>query len=368
MKNWYTIDNIGEIDTPALVVYPDRIKENIRILKSFLPDTLRLRPHVKTHKSPEITKLLIEAGIDQFKCATIAEAEMLAQTGVKDVLLAYQPVGPKAVRLLALVEQFKSTAFACLIDNVETAKHISDLFQHANRKISIFIDLNVGMNRTGIIPEKALQLYQDCQPLGGIEFMGFHAYDGHIHDHDFELRKKQCDEGFSRVEILQRDMLRIHRAPITIIAGGTPTFPIHAKRKDVVCSPGTFIYWDIGYYNTLKEQPFLFGALVITRVISKPTEDTLCLDLGHKAIASENPLANRVSFLNAPALEPIGHSEEHMVVRAGKNNTYQVGDVLYGVPFHICPTVALHDRAVVVENKRAGEKWNNLSRNRSISI
>lgn len=368
MKDWYTIDNVDEIDTPALAVYPDRVKENIRILKSFLPDTRRLRPHVKTHKSPEITKLLIEAGITQFKCATIAEAEMLALAGAEDVLLAYQPVGPKAVRLLALVERYKSTAFSCLIDHVETAAHVSAVFQSANRKQPVYIDLNIGMNRTGIVPEKALRLYHDCQRLPGIQFVGFHAYDGHIHDSDFDLRKKQCDEGFASVETLRNEMLKQHAGPMTIIAGGTPTFPIHAKRKDVVCSPGTFIYWDIGYHRTLSEQPFLFAALVITRVISKPTEDTLCLDLGHKAIASENPLANRVSFLNAPALQPVGHSEEHMVVRTEKNNSYHVGDVLYGVPFHICPTVALYDRAVVVENKRAGKTWSILSRNRTITI
>ena len=368
MKDWYTIDNIDEIDTPALAIYPDRVKENIRILKTFLPDPSRLRPHVKTHKSAEISKLLIEAGITQFKCATIAEAEMLALAGAADVLLAYQPIGPKAVRLLILVEKYKSTSFSCLIDNPETAAQLSGLFATANRTLRVYIDLNIGMNRTGIVPEKAIQLYRDCNSQPGLRFRGFHAYDGHIHDSDFALRKKQCDEGFAKVEALKKEILKENSDPITIVVGGTPTFPIHAKRKDVVCSPGTFIYWDMGYQNTLSEQPFLFAALVIARVISKPTDDTLCLDLGHKAIASENPLGSRVSFLNGPELQPIGHSEEHMVVRTDKDNHYKVGDVFYGVPFHICPTVALHDRASVVENHHTGETWTFLSRNRTITI
>ena len=193
MKDWYTIDNVDEIDTPALVVYPDRVKENISILKSFLPDTRRLRPHVKTHKSTEITKLLINAGITQFKCATIAEAEMLALGGAEDVLLAYQPVGPKAVRLLALAERYKTTTFSCLVDNADTAAHVSAVFQSANRTIYVFIDLNIGMNRTGIVPEKALQLYHNCRNLPGIQFGGLHAYDGHIHDRDPATRQAVCD-------------------------------------------------------------------------------------------------------------------------------------------------------------------------------
>src|SRR5687767_10696148 len=97
--SWYNIQNIHELDTPALVVYPDRIKENLEILKGSIADLNYLRPHVKTHKSAEVTAMMLQAGIKKFKCATIAEAEMLGNEGAPDVLLAYQPVGPKAKRL-----------------------------------------------------------------------------------------------------------------------------------------------------------------------------------------------------------------------------------------------------------------------------
>ena len=368
MKEWYAIDNIEEIDTPALVVYLDRVKENIRVLRNFVPDVSRLRPHVKTNKSEEISKLLIDAGIMKFKCATISEAEMLAMAKAKDVLLAYQPVGPKAMRLLALKEKYPTTQFSCLIDNLETANHLSAIFLKANQPISVYIDLNIGMNRTGVTPENAYPLYLDCQKLKGITVIGLHAYDGHIHDANFELRSKQSDESFAPVEVLKNKILKNHSGPFTVIAGGTPTFPIHAKRKDVECSPGTFIYWDMGYQRLLLEQPFVFAALVVTRVISKPTEDTLCVDLGHKSIASENPIDKRVFFLNAPELQPIGHSEEHMVVRAPATNSYKIGDVLFGVPFHICPTCALYDSAWIVENHNVRQKWAISSRNRTITI
>ena len=155
---------------------------------------------------------------------------------------------------------------------------------------------------------------------------------------------------------------------MTIVIGGTPSYSVHSMRSNVECSPGTFIYWDKGYADILKEQQFSFAALVVSRVISKPAVDTICIDLGHKSIAAENPIAQRVHFLNGSNLTPIGHSEEHMVFKVADGRSYEVGDVLYGVPFHICPTVALHDRAAVVENNKITSYWNNVSRSRKITI
>ena len=103
-ESWYLADDINQIDSPALLIYKDRVQHNIALAIQIVGDAARLRPHVKTHKSPEATKLMLEAGITKFKCATIAEAEMLAQCGAPDILLAYQPVGPKIGRLLKLVQ------------------------------------------------------------------------------------------------------------------------------------------------------------------------------------------------------------------------------------------------------------------------
>lgn len=365
---WYAIENIDILDTPALAVYPKHVHENIRIVKTFVPDVTRLRPHMKTNKSAEVGRMLIAEGIKKFKCATIAEAEMLAGAGAADILLAYQPVGPKAARLAELVRRFPQVIFGCLVDNIEIAKHISTTFAAEGSKLNVFIDLNVGMNRTGIVPAEALTLYKQLLTLPGIVAKGLHAYDGHLRDVDFELRTQKCNEAFAAVEKLREDIRTQTGNTVTVVAGGTPTFPIHAKRQNVECSPGTFVYWDSGYKHTLQEQPFLFAALVVCRVISLPTADTICVDLGHKAIASENPIQNRVTFLNAPDLEPIGHSEEHMIFRTTKPGTFKVGDVLYGVPYHVCPTVALHDRAAVVTNGKVSAYWNTVARNRVITI
>jgi D-threonine aldolase len=367
-KEWYIIDNAEEIDSPALIVYPERVKENIRILKNFLPDTNRLRPHIKTNKSPEVSKLLIDAGIKKFKCATIAEAEMLAMVGVPDVLLAYQPVGPKAERFLELIKKYPSTKFSCLIDNISFAVRLSELAEKSKIQLTVFIDLNIGMNRTGIIPKNALKLYDECLGLKGISVKGLHAYDGHLRDPDLKIRTRECNEGFKKAEALQKQIKTKHGTDLIIVAGGTPSFSIHSKRKEIECSPGTFIYWDKGYQEKLTEQPFVFAALVLSRIVSKPTDDTVTVDLGHKSIASENPITNRVYFLNATELEPIGHSEEHLVFRTQKGNSYHVGDVLYGIPYHICPTVALHDKAITVENNKATGTWSNVARSRKITV
>lgn len=365
-NEWYHITNEDEVDGPALLIYADRVRNNIKTLIESIDDISRLRPHIKTHKSPQVCQMMLDAGISKFKCATIAEAEMLAGSGAKDILLAYQPVGPKITRLVELTEEFPNIKFSCLIDNPETASAISSEFLKSNGMISAFIDLNVGMNRTGIKPENAFRLFDSCKTLRGISVVGLHAYDGHLRDADLAARKKKCDESFAAVLKLKQEISSAFGTDLVIVAGGTPTYSIHCKRSQIECSPGTFVYWDKGYEQILTEQKYQFAALVMARIISIPSEKTVCVDLGHKAIASENPLNQRVFFLNAPDLEPIGHSEEHMVFMTNKD--YVVGDVLYGVPYHVCPTVALHDQAAVVEDGKVTDHWFNISRNRKITI
>lgn len=368
-QSWYAIKDIAQLDTPSLVVYPERVNENINILKSMIGNINRLRPHVKTHKCKEATLLMLAAGINKFKCATIAEAEMLGMCKAPDVLLAYQPVGPKLERYIKLIKNYPSTKYSCLVDNSTLAKKLSDVALKHQLQITVYIDLNVGQNRTGIKPGKnALRLYAECHALPGIKPMGLHAYDGHIHDADLAVRTKQCNGSFEQVEKLQQDIIRKGYNDPIIIAGGTPTFPVHAEREIVECSPGTFIYWDRGYSLYCAEQPFLTAALVITRVISLPDETKLCLDVGHKSVSAENELSKRISFLNAPELVMVGQSEEHLVVDAGEGHHYKPGDILFGLPYHICPTIALYERAVTIENNRIAGEWKNIARDRKINI
>jgi len=142
---------------------------------------------------------------------------------------------------------------------------------------------------------------------------------------------------------------------------------MHARRGDVECSPGTCVLWDFGYADTLRDLDFLVAALVLTRVISKPGVNRLCLDLGHKAVAAENPHP-RVRLLGLEDAQFVTHSEEHLVLEAPRANQFSVGDVLYGIPRHICPTVALHSEAVVIRDGHAVERWKIAGRERRLTI
>ena len=365
--DWYLINNIDAIDSPALVVYPQRVKENINRLVTLAGDVNLLRPHVKTNKMAEVCLMMLDAGITRFKCATIAEAEMLAIINAPDVLLAHQPVGPKAVRLLQLVKLFPRTRFSAIIDNLQTALVLSKLFSANNICLDVFIDLNTGMNRSGILPDKAFALFKECQSLPGIRIIGLHGYDGHVRETDLTERIKHSDKSFEKIEALLKEITARSSQPLQIVAGGSPSFPTHLKRKGVQYSPGTFVFWDWGYKHLVPDEPFEYAALVITRIISIIDEQTICTDLGHKSIAAENPLP-RVHFLNAKDAVPVGQSEEHLVVKVSDSAAWRVGDVWYGVPVHICPTVALYDSAVIVENNKVTDNWKVIARSRRITV
>jgi D-serine deaminase-like pyridoxal phosphate-dependent protein len=365
-RPWFEADNIIDYDSPALLLYPSRIKENIRKLLEKV-DVRYLRPHVKTNKIAEVSRLMLEAGIKKFKVATIAEAEMLALIKAPDVLLAYPPAVPKINRLIRLIQKYPDTHFSCLVDHAETAQAISHLFAAANLEADIYIDLNLGMNRTGIQPGNAIKLFEKIISLPAMHVLGLHVYDGHIKDRDLRMRTDNCIRAFEPVLILQRELEKMSGGPMTLIAGGSPTCFIHAAAGARECSPGTFIFWDKGYSENLPEQPFDWAAILLCRVISIPSPDMVCVDLGYKSVASENPLP-RVYFLNAPEAVPVAHSEEHLVLKVPDAGQFKPGDVLYGVPMHICPTVALYDKAYTVENNQVTGFWEVIARKREITI
>ncbi|HWK58496.1 MAG TPA: D-TA family PLP-dependent enzyme [Parapedobacter sp.] len=362
---WYRLNNEHDVDSPALLVYPERITHNIELAISMIGDVSRLRPHVKTHKTAEILQLQLDAGITKFKCATIAEAEMLGVCGAPDVLLAYPLHGPKVARFLALVPRFPNTLFSAIVDHEAAAGHLSAAALTAGVAINTYIDLDVGMGRTGIRPgEDALHLYRYCATLQGLQVRGFHAYDGHVREIDLAKRKAICEDNFQPIQHMVRTLQEEGVTSPRIIIGGSPSYPVYAHYPDVECSPGTFVLWDKGYGDTLPEQKFLPAAVLLCRVVSTPGPDRICVDLGYKAVASENLLERRLHFLNAPNLKPISHSEEHLVLAAPADHGYRVGDVVYALPIHVCPTVALYNQLTVVKAQRAVGTWEVAARTR----
>jgi len=370
MTPWYQIENVKDVPSPALLIYPERVAENIRRMISVLGGNVgRLRPHIKTHKLPELITMQMEQGITRFKCATIAEAEMLGSAGAPDVLLAYQPVGPNVARLVRLMQKFPETTFSAVVDNDRSVGEIDGAMKAARLQLGLWVDIDCGMRRTGVPPgPRAIDLYRLLTNTPGVRALGLHAYDGHIHDRDPAARAATCEAGFKPVLALRAE-LEIQHLPVPrIVAGGTPTFPVHARRgNEVECSPGTCVLSDFGYSSNFPDLDFLHAALVLTRVVSKPGGNRLCLDLGHKAIASENPHP-RVHLLDVPDARFVMHSEEHLVIETDLADRFDVGTPVYGVPWHVCPTVALHSDAFVVADGRAAEQWQVVGRARRLTI
>jgi D-serine deaminase-like pyridoxal phosphate-dependent protein len=367
MNRWYALTDPASLDTPCLVVHPDRVARNIANMVSIAGDASRLRPHIKTHKTHEGVRMMMDAGISKFKCATISEAELLGLCKAPDVLLAYQPHGPKVARLVELVGRFPETRYACLVDNRSTAEHLSDFCMAKGIRMPVYLDLNLGMNRTGISPgSAALELYAYCHTLPGILTFGLHAYDGHHRHIDAGERARDCDKTFILMQSMCDDIVAKGLPRPVLVAGGSPTFPIHAKRKDVECSPGTNIFWDGCYSQICSEQPFEPAVALVARVLSLPTEDRVCLDVGHKSVAAENEITRRLHFPDHPGLVAVSQSEEHLVMQSVSGHGLRPGDVLYGIPYHICPTVALHERLHVAKAGRIEGEWKVVARDRRI--
>jgi D-serine deaminase-like pyridoxal phosphate-dependent protein len=193
-----------------------------------------------------------------------------------------------------------------------------------------------------------------------------HVYDGHIRDSDLNQRIAHAEADFAAVEQLV-DRLESAGLPVPeIVVGGTPTFPVHARHARRTCSPGTCLFWDVSYATKFPDLDFQWAAVLLARVISKPGPGRLCFDLGYKSVSPDNPDL-RVELLDVPEARVINHSEEHLAVETPAAGRFAVGDVVYGIPFHVCPTVALHREAVVCREGRAVERWQVAARDRRIT-
>ncbi|MGH2644878.1 MAG: alanine racemase, partial [Chitinophagaceae bacterium] len=283
-QQWYLLNNPDQTDSPALLVYPGRIRQNIQEMIRLAGSTDRLAPHVKTHKMSEVIKMHLEAGISRFKCATIAEAEMLASTGVQKTLIAYQLNKSKALRFIQLIKQYPQVYFSSLVDNMNSAQMLDKLFGENNLKATVYIDIDNGMHRTGMPADRDIAgFYKQLFEMPHLYCIGLHVYDGHIRDKDFEQRKIHCENDFKPVREAVNKILFLGLPKPEIIAGGSPTFPIHAMNPEIICSPGTTVLWDRGDGDLLSDLHFLHAAVLLTRIISKPVEGTITTDLGHKS-------------------------------------------------------------------------------------
>jgi D-serine deaminase-like pyridoxal phosphate-dependent protein len=374
MNPIYAIRDVSRIFSPALLFYKDLIRRNIARAIEIAGSPSRLRPHAKTHKTREIIHLELEAGITKHKCATLAEAEMLAGCGVPDILLAYPIVGPNCLRLARLAEAFPKTRFAVLADHPQGIQQLSEAMTAARQSVDVLVDIDVGMHRTGIAPdEQAAVLYEMIGRLPRVPCLrpgGIHAYDGQNNQESLAEREAAVRAQFAPVLAFRRALENLGSPVPRLVVGGTPTFSVCARLDwpELECSPGTFVLHDHGYSTRYPDLGFTPAALLLTRVISKPTANRLTLDLGYKAVASDPPAGKRCILLNVPEHQAVLQSEEHFVVETPAAGKFALGDVIYAMPTHICPTCAMHRQAHVVENGQITDRWDIVARDRILTI
>ena len=364
------IRDIDSVLSPSLVVFRAILRENLAAMVAMAGSVDRLRPHVKTHKMPAVVKLVESLGISRHKCATIAEAEMVARAGGRDVLIAYPLVGPNVARLVALIDFYPNTQFRATVESESAARALSSAMWAADRSpLPVLVDLDIGMHRTGIDPEAAEAIYQLVDRLPGLAADGLHAYDGQIRDADREARTASATPGIERVLRLRDRLIASGLSVPRLVLGGTPSFPVHAQldEPNVELSAGTAPFFDLGYATKFPDLPFTPAAMVLTRVISGPRDGRLTLDLGHKAVAAD-PAGERLRLIELPDAKLGPQSEEHLVVESPEAHRFPEGTALLAVPTHICPTCALHAFAYVVEAGEVVDRWDVAARDRLIGV
>jgi D-serine deaminase-like pyridoxal phosphate-dependent protein len=372
MNPAYVLHDTAAIFSPALLFYKDLIHQNIALAVQMAGAPERLRPHVKTHKTREIVRMELDAGITKHKCATLAEAEMLASCGVTDVLLAYNLVGPNCSRMARLAKAYPNCRFSVLADHPAALRLLSEALAASGQTVDVLLDVDVGQHRTGIAPgDDAVALYESFGRFAGLRPGGLHVYDGHNHQENLAEReaavRRLMDPVLALRSALEKKGLGVPR----LVLGGTPTFPVFARLDlpGMECSPGTCVLHDHGYGSRFSDLAgFVPAALLLTRVVSRPTPTRLTLDLGTKSVATDPPAGKRCVLLNVPDYQPLAHNEEHFVLETPAASQFGPGDEVYAMPTHICPTCALHRQAYVIENGRVTGMWDIAARDRMLTI
>jgi D-serine deaminase-like pyridoxal phosphate-dependent protein len=367
----YAIADTSEIFSPSMIVFRDLVENNLAAMVRIARHPARLRPHCKTHKMREIIALQHAAGITKHKCATVAEAEMLAQAGVRDIFLAYNPVGPNIGRVVKFAQKYPSVRLSVTADHPAPLAALGKAASAAGKSVEVLLDIDSGQHRTGIpVGARARELYQQLAATKGVVAGGFHLYDGQNHQKDVAERRAAVMAGYEPAARLRDELVSAGIPVPRIVAGGTGSFPIFAALADpaIELSPGTIIFNDAGYSEMFPDLEFTPAALLLTRVISRPTANRVTCDLGYKAVASDPPAGNRLFFPDLPDAKAVLQNEEHLVLETPEADRFQPGDELFAVPRHVCPTSALHKFVYVVSGGKLIGKWDVTARDRVLTV
>lgn len=363
----YNITQTDSIISPSLIYYIDEIRHNTETIISTAGNVERLWPHIKTHKCLRMVELLMEYGITKFKAATISEAEMCAMAGATKVIVAYPLIGPNQQRLVNLSKAYPQTVFYAIEDDLTEFQKLSDVCEKMGWVMPCLLDVNPGLNRTGVCLDDAEALYKKATQLPYIKMEGIHCYDGNDNDRDICIRDKKVSDLDNRLSKVISKLKDAGCNCDIIVVGGTPAFPCHAKDSDWYLSPGTSFINDAGYTKNIPDLNCPPGAAILTRVISHPQKGYFTIDLGYKGIAAD-PNGQRGYIVGLDDAEQVMQNEEHWVWKMKDSSRIPaIGTCLYVIPTHICPTSALYPEVLIAQNHQIVDHWEVTARNRKIN-
>jgi D-serine deaminase-like pyridoxal phosphate-dependent protein len=365
---------VFDIETPALVVDLDIMEANMDKMMQFLKKgSVGIRPHAKTHKTPQIALEQIEKGALGICCAKVGEAEAMVDGGVGDILITSQIVGSDKIKRVARLSTRIDLKVA--VDSVENVRDLSAAAQCVGGNIGIVIECEVGNNRCGIRRvEDALEIARLTSTLPGLRFCGIMGYEGHcVFMPDLEQRKTAANKAYDRLLSIKDLLLRDGFECEIVSTGGTGTYLFAGCRNGITdIEAGSYIFMD-GRYGSTPGIDFKQSLTVISSIVSHPTEDLWVCDAGLKSMTREFGL---VSLPPGYGLKVLHMSEEHTklvptdeacctTISSELSRKYvnqslkslKVGDKVFLVPSHCCTTVNLHDVLYAVRGGIVEDIW-----------
>ncbi|MDE3135436.1 MAG: alanine racemase [Acidobacteriota bacterium] len=350
----YETGRAERVLTPALLVYADFVRQNIETtIRLAGGDAKRWRPHLKTTKLAWIVRELVGRGVGDFKCANTLELLTAASNGARDALVAYPVAGANAERVRQIAGNFPAVAVSTLVESPRAVA------EWAGGNVGLFIDVNPGMNRTGIDQERIAEIVELGKLIrrAKIPFRGLHYYDGHLASLSLDQRTSVAHRGYDQLMKLVAGLEAASVPVECVITAGTPAFPsslsyegFRAARFNHQVSPGTLVFNDTTSLGQLPpEWGYCPAALVLSRVVSRPTANIVTCDAGHKTVSADAGIPNCL-VLGHENLRPLKPSEEHLPIEVPEGvEAPSLGEFLYLLPKHICPTVNNFDHALIVE-------------------
>tara|TARA_B100000214_G_scaffold375374_1_gene361432 strand:+ start:22 stop:1119 length:1098 start_codon:yes stop_codon:yes gene_type:complete len=343
---------VNELETPCIIIDLDIAEKNITTLQNNANELgIDVRPHAKTHKSSYWAKKQIAAGAIGVCCAKLAEAEVLTEGGINNILITNQIIGEAKITRLAKLA--KKTNIIIAVENEKNINQLSQIAKNYSVKIGVIIEINVGMNRCGVSPEESVILAEEIEKSKSLNFHGIMGYEGHaVAVRDHESRVLETQKAMSVLNDAANKIRSIGINVELVSASGTGTYAISGKIPgitEVQC--GSYIFMDGDYLNVIDE--FKSALTVMSTVISK-SEDRVVADFGLKSISVDRGTADIISN---EKLQIKKHSEEHTVIESasGEKISLEIGDKIFALPMHGDTTINLHENFYGIRNGKLEE-------------